>query len=365
MISCRAPGKLFVAGEYAVLEPGYTAMLVAVDRFVTVAISDLADPRVTVLESDLDGGIVLLCQRSDSALCPSGTPALIASFAYVLAAIEVFEQLLAEWRLPSRAFRLSVRSELGEPGGRKYGLGSSAAVTVATVAALDCFYHTGLGHEERFRIALLATLAVRPTASGADVAASVWGGWIAYSSPDRWLITTLRAVHGIHTCLRAPWPQLSIRHLRAPESVRLLVGWTGQPASTDGLAGKSSRSRSGQHYHHFLASTESSVRSLIDAVTADEPAVIAADIRRARTTLMEFDDATGLGIMTPGLHALCRAAESVGAAAKSSGAGGGDCGIAVADAADHGQIGDVQRRWEAAAIQPLPLRVYTRGRVPR
>ena len=35
----RAPGKLYIAGEYAVVEPGHRAVLVAVDRFITVRIA--------------------------------------------------------------------------------------------------------------------------------------------------------------------------------------------------------------------------------------------------------------------------------------------------------------------------------------
>jgi phosphomevalonate kinase len=38
---------------------------------------------------------------------------------------------------------------------------------------------------ERFRLALLATIHVAPKASGGDLAASTFGGWIAYTAPDR------------------------------------------------------------------------------------------------------------------------------------------------------------------------------------
>ena len=36
MIEASAPGKLYIAGEYAVVEPGHPAILVAVDQFITV-----------------------------------------------------------------------------------------------------------------------------------------------------------------------------------------------------------------------------------------------------------------------------------------------------------------------------------------
>ena len=47
-IVSRAPGKLYIAGEYAVVEPGHPAILVAVDRFVTVsAIREASEEQLT------------------------------------------------------------------------------------------------------------------------------------------------------------------------------------------------------------------------------------------------------------------------------------------------------------------------------
>ena len=40
MIETRAPGKLFIAGEYAVVEPGQPAVLIAVDRCITVQLTE-------------------------------------------------------------------------------------------------------------------------------------------------------------------------------------------------------------------------------------------------------------------------------------------------------------------------------------
>ena len=38
MIEVSAPGKLYIAGEYAVVEPGHPAIIVAVDQFITVSL---------------------------------------------------------------------------------------------------------------------------------------------------------------------------------------------------------------------------------------------------------------------------------------------------------------------------------------
>ena len=49
MIQVKAPGKLYIAGEYAVTEPGYKSVLIAVDRFVTAAIKPLMKLRAVFI----------------------------------------------------------------------------------------------------------------------------------------------------------------------------------------------------------------------------------------------------------------------------------------------------------------------------
>ena len=39
MVRVSVPGKLFLAGEYAIVEPAHSAVLVAVDRFLTVELA--------------------------------------------------------------------------------------------------------------------------------------------------------------------------------------------------------------------------------------------------------------------------------------------------------------------------------------
>lgn len=55
------------------------------------------------------------------------------------------------------------------------------------------------------------------------------------------------------------------------------------------------------------------------------------------------------------MTALCEAAESVGGAGKPSGAGGGDCGMALLDATAEEQIAHLRKGWAAAGVLPLPV----------
>ncbi|MGW6333082.1 phosphomevalonate kinase [Nocardia rhamnosiphila] len=355
MITRRAPGKLFVAGEYAVLRPANPAVLVAVDRYVTVTIAASA-PGTTVLTSDLGGGSTMRCIRRCGRLVPaSGQDPRY--FEYILAAVAVVERLLAESGGQPSSFLLTAAGEGMTEGGRKLGFGSSAAVTVATVDALAAFYRLRVGRADRYRLAMLASLAVGPNGSGGDIAASTWGGWVAYRSPDRNRVRELARGRSVTAALRAPWPGFSVRTIPPPERVGLLVGWTGRPASTPALTARTGDRHQGIDAE-FLSGSRTAVEDLVNALDDDDVSAVGHGIRRVRELLYALDATTGLGIRTGHLDVLCAEAERAGAAAKPSGAGGGDCGIAVLDSERPAVAAEVTRRWLAAGIRPVPVKVH-------
>lgn len=51
MIEVSAPGKLYIAGEYAVVETGHPAVIAAVDQFVTVTVESARKVRVSNLHN--------------------------------------------------------------------------------------------------------------------------------------------------------------------------------------------------------------------------------------------------------------------------------------------------------------------------
>ena len=109
-------------------------------------------------------------------------------FHYILAAIKITEKYAREQGKELAFFDLKVTSELDNSNGRKYGLGSSGAVTVATVKALSAFYELPLTPMMTFKLAALAHLEVQGNGSCGDIAASSYGGWIAFATFDQqWL----------------------------------------------------------------------------------------------------------------------------------------------------------------------------------
>lgn len=331
----HAPGKLFVAGEYAVIEPGHPAILIAVDRRVTVTVSASDRAGVTV-GSDLPG----------------------AAPDHVRAAVSIVGELLTAHGVPVPAVHLAITSDLHR-NGRKFGLGSSGAVTVATVTALAAYAGLDLSPEDRYRLAMLATARHDPSASGGDLAASVWGGWIAYRPPDRAAAVALAERRGVAESLRVPWPGFGVRRLPAPRGLRLEVGWTGEPASTTALAGRLVTACAGPGraaYRRFLDRSDECVSTAIRALDRGDDRELTARVRDARRILADLDRQFRLGIFTPRLTALCDAAEAAGGAAKPSGAGGGDCGVALLEGSANEEITQLRKQWIAAGVDPLPIR---------
>jgi phosphomevalonate kinase len=206
---------------------------------------------------------------------------------------------------------------------------------------------------------MLATARVDANASGGDLAAGVWGGWLAYRAPDRAALLAMARRRGVEEAVRAPWPGFGVRRLPPPRRLALQVGWTGRPAHTASLVSdlRTRPGRGGASYAWFVARTTACVRGAIRAFERGDRDDLLRRIRAGRRVLARLDDEVRLGIFTPELTALCDAAESVGGAAKPSGAGGGDCGIALLDAEAGEEISRLRARWTAAGIRPVPIEV--------
>jgi phosphomevalonate kinase len=107
-----------------------------------------------------------------------------------------------------------------------------------------------------------------------------------------------------------------------------------------------------------VARSDECVHASIRALERGDDHELLHQVRGARQVLAGLDDEVGLGIFTTRLTALCDAAEAVGGAAKPSGAGGGDCGIALLDATAKQDRSRLRQEWAAAGVLPMPVHIH-------
>lgn len=357
MIEVSTPGKLFIAGEYAVVEPGHPAIIVAVDQFVTVTLESAEN--VGSIQSAQYSSLPVRWTRRNNELVLDIRE---NPFHYVLAAIRLTEKYAQEQQKELAFYHLKVTSELDNSNGRKYGLGSSGAVTVATVKALSLFYDLDLSEADIFKLSALAHLEVQGNGSCGDIAASCYGGWIAFSTFDHQWVSDQAKKQTLTALIQATWPKLMIKPLNVPKKLRLLIGWTGSPASTSVLVDQVNQSKEVQKnaYQKFLDDSKTCVETMITGFDSENISMIQNQIRKNRQLLQQLTSLTGVMIETPALKKLCNLAQICSGAAKSSGAGGGDCGIVIFK--QKSGILPLMSSWEKEGITPLPLHVYFYGK---
>ncbi len=353
LISVKAPGKLYIAGEYAVVETGFPAIIVALDQFVTVTIQS-ADQIGSIVSSQYQENSIYW-RREDGEMVFDNRD---NPFHYILSAIKVTEDYAKTLGKDLGIYHLTVESDLDSDDGRKYGLGSSAAVTVATIKALCQFYNLPVNHDKLFKLAAIAHFHVQGNGSLGDIAASVYGGWIAYHSFDRDWLKLAEKNYNFAEMLSMDWPGLDIELLTPPKDLKLLVGWTGSPASTSHLVDRVAlnKAKRQQAYQDFLTNSKACLKRMIDGFRNQDLHAIQAEIAVNRKLLNELDQFTHAHIETPVLKKLCDIAEEFGGIAKTSGAGGGDCGIAIIDS--HKQLKQLVQKWASNQIIPLNFNVH-------
>lgn len=354
LITEKAPGKLYIAGEYAVVENGYPAILVALDQFVTCSIEESAAEVGKIISRQYHNNALQWYRLEEQMVVDNRDN----PFSYILSAIKVTEEYARSFARELRIFDLHIDSQLDSDSGKKYGLGSSAAVTVATVKALCHFYNLPVTKDEIFKLAAIAHFEVQGNGSLGDVAASVYGGWIAYHSFDRQWLAQQRKYLDLRTLVDLPWPDLKIESLKAPSNLQLLIGWTGKPASTSQLVDKISlfKARQQKEYRQFLEDSKHCIQRMVEGFHNADLESIKNEIRYNRELLKQLGTNSGVHIETPVLNKLCQIAEDFGGAAKTSGAGGGDCGIVAIDRDSN--FKQVLKKWTANKIEQLPLSVH-------
>ena len=324
MTIVKTCGKLYWAGEYAILEPGQLALIKAIPIYMTADIKASNDYR---LYSDMFSYSVDL--RPDS------------SYTLIQETVALVEEYLTAQGVELHPFSLEIRGKM-EREGKKFGLGSSGSVVVLVIKAMLAFYERLADRELLFKLASAVLLKRGDNGSMGDIACIVSENLVLYQSFDREKVAQWLEKEDLQAVLDRDWG-FSIRSVEPVLKFDFLVGWTKEVAVSSYMVKQIKDNMNSS----FLQASKETVANLVKALEVGQEETI-IDLLEQASQLLE-----GLSsdIYTPSLRQLKNASRDLKAVAKSSGAGGGDCGIALSFDQDSTTL--LKNRWVDLGIELL------------
>ena len=324
MTIVKTCGKLYWAGEYAILEPGQLALIKAIPIYMTAEIKESNNYR---LYSDMFSYSVDL--RPDS------------SYALIQETVALVEEYLTAQGVELQPFSLDIRGKM-EREGNKFGLGSSGSVVVLVIKAMLAFYERLADRELLFKLASAVLLKRGDNGSMGDIACIVSEDLVLYQSFDREKVADWLEKENLQVVLARDWG-FSIRSVEPALKFDFLVGWTKEVAVSSHMVKQIKDNMNSS----FLQASKETVANLVKALEVGQEDKIIELLNHASLLLENLSS----DIYTPSLRQLKNASQDLKAVAKSSGAGGGDCGIALSFDQDSTTL--LKKRWADLGIELL------------
>lgn len=322
-IEASAPGKAILFGEHSVVYRG-PAVVLAIDKRARVVAQKRNDDRVFLDALDLGFAGYFEEEKYHAVVGERKRGRSLAAFN--TAAVKTMEHLGVE-----SGVSLSIRSDIPIAA----GLGSSAAVSVATVAAIGALLGGGLPKDEVCSLAYEGEKVVHGTPSGVDNNISTYGGILKFEK------------------------DVGFEKYKLDNSPVFIIGNTRRKRSTRRMVEKVRLLRN---------RNKQIVDTVIDAIGNIAVEGLAALNRTDLETVGDLMDINhgllaSLGVSSPDLELMVHASRRSGAlGSKLTGAGGGGCMIALTEDAS---IQRIQRAIRRRGGESIIVNISQEGVVTR
>ncbi|MBD3202673.1 phosphomevalonate kinase [Candidatus Woesearchaeota archaeon] len=350
MITKSSPGKLFISGEWSVLE-GNPAIVAAIDSRTTVTIKKSKDNLFHIHLKDYGLKVDFRLVQGNFSYIQKLSKKKIKKFRFMKNAVEIcckYFSGLAPFSIETRNDRKG-----------KFGFGTSASATASIISAIAGYEKQDISKIELYKLSAVSHfISQGKKGSGADISASVYGGVVLYYPYDSgWLKHEINK-SDLKNLIKKEWPGLKLTRLIWPDDYFLSVGWTKKASSTTQMIKKIMlfKKNHTSEYKRIIKKISGTTIGLSDAIDSDDKPAVLKFIRKTEAFLRELGILSGVDIETQELKNLTEIADRHGGAGKLSGAGGGDCGIAVCF--DRITKDKIEKNWIDSGIVPFDVGIY-------
>ncbi len=286
-ITVSAPGKLMLFGEHAVLH-NHPCLVTAVNQRIYTTVEFLNENKFELNAKDLaiKNYTKHLSQLGKGEI-PNG-----AKFAEI-----AVKNFFEDFKL-KRGIKITTSSEFSS----LLGLGSSSAITVCIIKALSELLNKNINNKEIFDLSYKTILEIQGKGSGFDIASAVYGGTLYFETGGKVI------------------QPITTNHLP------LIVGYSGIKADTVSIINHVDNrfANNKKKLQEIYAEIEIIVKKAKQEIENSNWKIVGELMNKNQRLLSE------LGVSIKKLDDMINAALGVGAfGAKISGAGGGDCMIAI------------------------------------
>ena len=297
-----AYGKLYLAGEYAILEDYASALITSVPKKITVFVEE--SDKTTIFDTINKTSVGLFEENSNFTL------------------VQQFIQFLTEYTNSDKTFALTIFNELHSDD-KKYGLGSSGAVLVAISRAILSFENITYNDLTIFKLVALFNIKHNLSGSMGDVAASINDGITFYQKFNAEFVNEMiRQDKSVKEIINTNWDGLLIEKIHPKADLIVLARWTGEAVDTKEHVKlwKQHKDNYKEEFKVFVETSNHLVKTLKDNLVETDASNALNTINKLRENLLYLESFSKIPMETNAMKNYINSHS----AGKQSGSGSGD-----------------------------------------
>ena len=297
-----AYGKLYLAGEYAILEDYASALITSVPKKITVFVEE--SDKTTIFDTINKTSVGLFEENSNFTL------------------VQQFIQFLTEYTNSDKTFALTIYNELHNDD-KKYGLGSSGAVLVAIARAILSFENITYSDLTIFKLVALFNIKNNLSGSMGDVAASINDGITFYQKFNAEFVNEMiRQDKSVKEIINTNWDGLLIEKIHPKADLSVLARWTGEAVDTKEHVKlwKQHKDNYKEEFKVFVETSNHLVKTLKDNLVETDASNALNTINKLRENLLYLESFSKIPMETNAMKNYINSHS----AGKQSGSGSGD-----------------------------------------